>query len=207
MATDSTAGRTVGRYDVPSHVPPGSSDPDASTDDLDAMGSVDALGSQPLVRVQWPEIAELPRRRSVLPALALLGSAAAVLAAALVVVANRPPRRTTAVGLPALVADSAIESDRERAVRERPSEPYGAAIRHREHELRRCAQDHGGAFPVDAEAVIAVGVDGRTLRVALRPDSAEHSPLGSCIRGVLQDVAFPPASSDMEVAVGLAVYR
>jgi hypothetical protein len=199
MATGSTVGRTVGRYDVVTHALPGSGDPDASTDDLDALGSVDALGSQPVVRVHWPEIAELPRRRSVLPALALLGSAAAVLAAALVVVANRPPRRTTAVGLPALAADSVREP--------RPSELYGAAIRPHEHELRRCAKDHGGAFPVDAEAVIAVGVDGRALRVALRPDSAEDSPLGSCIRGVLQGVAFPPASSHMEVAVGLAVYR
>ena len=208
MATGSTVGRPVGPYDVLTHVPVGSSDPDASIEDPDRLGGVDALGSHPVVRVQWPEIAELPRRRSVLPALALLGSAAALLAAALVVVANRPPRRITAVALPALAADSTTESDRVRAVRQpRPSEPYGAAIRNHEHELRRCAQDHGGAFPVDAEAVIAVGVDGRAWRVALRPDSAEHSPLGSCIRGVLQDVAFPAAASDMEVAVGLAVYR
>jgi hypothetical protein len=204
MATDSPAGQ----YDVLTHVTPGSSDANAFTDDLDALGKVDALGSHPVVRVQWPEIAERPRRRSVLPALALLGSAAAVLAAALVVVANRPPRRPTAAELPALATAPASDSDRVRAARPpRPSEPYRAAIRDHEHELRRCAQDHGEAFPVDAEAVIAVGVDGRAWRVALRPDSAEHSPLGSCIRGVLQGVVFPAAPSDMEVAVGLAVYR
>jgi hypothetical protein len=176
-------------------------------EELDAMGSVDVLGSRPVVLVQWPEIVDLPRRRSVLPVLALIGSAAAVLAAGLIVLANRPPRRTHAVEPPALAA-AAAQTDRVRAAHPtRPSEPYGAAIRGHERELHRCVQFHGETFPIDAEAVIVVGVDGRARQVALRPDSAEHSPLGSCIRGVLQDVTFPATRSDMEVAVGLAVYR
>lgn len=191
----------MARYDVQPHVPPLGHESD--DEELEAIGSVDALGSRPVVRVHWPEIVDLPRRRSVLPALALLGSAAAVIAAGLVVLANRPPRRTSAVGPPALAA-AAAETDR---VRARPSESYRAAIRGHERELHRCVQFHGEMFPIDAEAVLVVGIDGRARQVALRPDSAEHSPLGSCIRGVLQDVTFPPASSDMEVAVGLAVYR
>jgi hypothetical protein len=198
-------GSAMGRYDVLLHVPVGAHELD--DEEVDAMGSVDVLGSRPVVRVQWPEIVDLPRRRSVLPVLALIGSAAAVLAAGLVVLANRPSRRTNAVEPPVLAA-AAAETDRVRAARQpRPSEPYGAAIHGHARELHRCVQFHGEMFPIDAEAVIVVGVDGRARQVALRPDSAEHSPLGSCIRGVLQDVTFPAASSDMEVAVSLSVYR
>lgn len=191
-------GSDLRRYDVSAQVPvPATSgEPD---EDL-AMERIDALGSAPVVRVQWPEILDLPRRRSVWPVIALLGSAAAVLAAALVVLANRPPRRSNAVELP-----TATATRETRPVR--PSESYRAAIRSHERELHRCVQFHGEMFPVDAEAVIMVGVDGRAEQVSLRPDSAEHSALGSCIRGVLGDVAFPAAQSEMEVAVGLAVYR
>jgi len=164
------------------------------------MARIDALGSAPVVRVQWPELLDLPRRRSVWPVIALLVSAAAVLAAALVVLANQPPRRANAVELP-----TAMATRETRPVR--PSESYRAAIRSHERELHRCVQFHGEMFPVDAEAVIMVGVDGRAEQVSLRPDSAEHSALGSCIRGVLSDVTFPAAQSEMEVAVGLAVYR
>jgi hypothetical protein len=195
----------MGRYDVLPHVAAGAHEPD--DEELDAMGSVDALGSRPVVRVHWPELADVPPRRSVLPAIALLTSAAAVLAAGLVVFANRPLRRASIFASPAL-AGAAAETDRVRAARQpRPSEPYRAAIREHERELHRCVQFHGEMFPIDTEAVIVIGVDGRARQVAIRPDTAEHSPLGSCIRGVLQEVVFPAASSDMEVAVGLAVYR
>ena len=197
-------GSDLRRYDVRPQVPVSEASASAASvesDELAAMERVDALGSAPVVRVQWPEILDLPRPRSVWPAIALAGSAAAVLAAALVVLANRPPRRTNAVELPAVTT----------AAREtrpaRPSESYRAAIRSHERELHRCVQFHGEMFPVDAEAVIMVGVDGRAEQVSLRPDTAEHSALGSCIRGVLSDVTFPSAQSEMEVAVGLAVYR
>jgi hypothetical protein len=195
-------GSDLRRYDVCPQVPvPDASAASDEPDELDKMERIDALGSAPVVRVQWPEILDLPRRRSVWPAIALLGSAAAIVAAALVVVANQPPRRANAVELPAVA----------RATRDarpaRPSESYRAAIRSHERELHRCVQFHGEMFPVDAEAVIMVGIEGRAEQVSLRPDSAEHSALGSCIRGVLGDVTFPAARSEMEVAVGLAVYR
>ena len=195
-------GSDLRRYDMcpQGPVPVESAETD-EPDPLEAMERIDALGSAPVVRVHWPEIVDLPRRRSLWPAIALLGSAAAVLAAALVVLANRPPHRANAVELP--VAAAASRETRPG----RPSESYRAAIRSHERELHRCVQFHGEMFPVDAEAVIMVGVDGRAEQVSLRPDSAEHSALGSCIRGVLSDVTFPAAPSEMEVAVGLAVYR
>ncbi|HSR98246.1 MAG TPA: hypothetical protein VLM79_14405, partial [Kofleriaceae bacterium] len=152
-------GSDLRRYDVCPQGPvsEASARCDASdSDELDAMARIDALGSAPVVRVQWPEIVDLPRRRTLWPAIALLGSAAAVLAAALVVVANRPPHRTNAVELP--VAAAAARETRP----VRPSESYRAAIRSHERELHRCVQFHGEMFPVDAEAVIMVGVDGRT---------------------------------------------
>jgi len=194
-------GSGLSRYDVCPQVPATGRLPvPDEPDEIEARARIDALGSAPVVRVQWPEILDLPRRRSVWPAMALLGSAAAVLTAALVVLANRPPRRANAVELPAAVAARETRSMR-------PSESYRAAIRSHERELHRCVQFHGEMFPVDAEAVIMVGVDGRAEQVSLRPDSAEHSALGSCIRGVLGGVAFPAAQSEMEVAVGLAFYR
>ena len=177
-------------------------------DELDPS-SIDALGSQP-VPLQPPSVLRssmLPAvasSRNVLPLIALLVCALAVLAAALIVLAGRPPRRTTAVEPPsAPVAASAADPAHPR----RPSEPYGAAIRAKESALHRCATEPGEAFPVDAEAVIVVGVDGRAKQVALRPEAAENSKLGVCIRRVLQDVVFPAAADEKEVALGLAVYR
>ena len=55
--------------------------------------------------------------------------------------------------------------------------------------------------------MIVVGVDGRARQVTLRPEAAENSKLGVCIRRVLQDVVFPAAADEKEVALGLAVYR
>jgi hypothetical protein len=191
-------GSDLRRYEALPQVPAASS---AQADEIEAMARIDTLGSAPVVRMHRPEMIVLPRWRSVWPAIALLGSAAAVLAAGLVIVENRPPRRANAIELPAASA-----SARE-ARPARPSESYRVAIRGHERELHRCVQFHGEMFPVDAEAVIVVGVDGRAEQVSLRPDGAEHSALGSCIRGVLADVAFPAAQSEMEVAVGLAVYR
>jgi len=71
-------GSDLRRYDVCPQVPvPETSSALDASDGLDAMERVDALGSAPVVRVHWPEVIDLPRRRSLWPAIALLGSAAA----------------------------------------------------------------------------------------------------------------------------------
>ena len=95
-------GSDLRRYDVCPQVPvpgafhaSGESDESDESDDL-AMDRIDALGSAPAVRVHWPELIDLPRRRSLWPAMALLSSGVAVLAAALVVLANQPSRRANA---------------------------------------------------------------------------------------------------------------
>jgi hypothetical protein len=181
------------------------------SDEIDPA-NIDVLGSQP-VPLQPPSVLHssmLPAitgGRSLWPVIAILGCVIAVLVAVLIVLAGRPPRRAIAVE-PAAGAAAASAADQVRIERvRRPSEPYQAAIRGHERALHRCATERAESFPVDAEAVIAVGVDGRVRHVTLRPDSAESSDLGVCIRRVLQDVTFPPAPDEKEVAVGLAVYR
>lgn len=174
--------------------------------------SIDALGSQP-VPLQPPSVLRsgtLPAitgDRNLLPVIAILGCVLAVLAAGLVVLDGRPPRRTTAVEPPPVAAASAADPARAERHPRRLSEPYGAAIRSEESALHRCATEPGEAFPVDAEALIVVGIDGRVTQVTLRPESAENSKLGVCIRRVLQHVVFPAAAEVKEVALGLAVYR
>ena len=186
-------------------------DSNRGSDELEPP-SIDALGSQP-VPLQPPSVLRssvLPKiasSRAVLPAIAILGCAVTVLVGALVVVAGRPPRRTTAVETPGPLAASAPDPARAERHARRPSEPYQAALRGQERALHLCAIEHGEAFPVDAEAVIVVGTDGHAKQVTLRPESAETSGLGACIRRALQDVAFPAAADEKEVAVGLAVYR
>jgi len=182
------------------------------SDELDPS-SIDALGSQP-VPLQPPSVLRssmlpaIASSRSLLPAIAILGCVIAVLVAVLIVLAGRPPRRTATVEPPA-GATAASVADPVRAERHarRQGEPYQEAIRSQEGALHRCASRHGEAFPVDAEAVIVVGIDGRAKQVTLRPESAENSQLGVCIRRALQDVAFPAAADEKEVSVGLAVYR
>ena len=173
--------------------------------------SIDALGSQP-VPLQPPSVlrsSTLPAiagGRSLWPAIAILGCVIALLVAVLIVLAGRPPRRAVPVEPAASAAAASTDAPRSERAR-RPSEAYQAAIRSHERALHRCATEGAERFPVDAEAVIVVGVDGRARQVTLRPDSAEDSAVGTCIRRALKDVRFPPAPDEKEVAVGLAVYR
>lgn len=166
----------------------------------DQSPAVEAQGSHPVPRVRWPRLPSLPRA-SVLPAIALFACMVALLIAGSIVVCNRLPRRTTATEPPTALTGSARTEHRP------ASEPYRAAIRGHERELRRCAREHSDGFPLDAEAVIIVGVDGLARQVVIQPDRVEHSALGSCIRGVLKAVRYPTAAEDEEVAIGLAVYR
>jgi hypothetical protein len=181
------------------------------SDEIDPS-SIHALGSQP-VPLQPPSILRssmlpaITAGRNLWPVIAILGCVIAVLVAVLIVLAGRPPRRAIAVEPAAsAAAASAAEQARIERVR-RPSEAYQAAIRSHERALHRCATERAESFPVDAEAVIVVGVDGRARQVTLRPDGAESSEIGACIRRVLHGVTFPRAPDEKEVAVGLAVYR
>jgi serine/threonine-protein kinase len=153
--------------------------------------------------------AAAPRRSRLLPVVAILGGAAAVLAAGLFAI-DRALGHTAASLRPAAApvteppAPAAIRPER---FHRPPSEPYGSAIDAHEQELDQCARDHDEALPSDAKAVLVVGVDGHVRKLALEPASTEKSPLGGCIRRVLQLVAFPASHDEKQVALGLALQR
>jgi len=171
--------------------------------------NVTAQSSQPMAQISPPPAAPA-RRSSWVPLAAILSSAAAALTIGLVVVDRMAHRAEISVlpaaATPAVLAPPAAPVRPER-YRRAPSEPYGTAIRGHEQDLDRCARDHGASLPADAKAVVVVGVDGHARTIALQPTSAEHSPLGECIRGVLQLVAFPTAHDEKQVALGLTLLR
>jgi len=167
-----------------------------------AFGQARRVGpqpSQPIALPSPPVHPPAPQRR-VLPLVAVVGSAAAVLAIGWVLVGPIP-----AVAPPAVASVAAASPPPVGRARRTVGESYGAAVRVHERELDQCVRDHRQALPADAKAVIVVGLDGRATRIALHPDGAEQSPLGSCIRGVLSAVAFPAAPEVKEVALGLAL--
>ncbi|MEO7734436.1 MAG: serine/threonine-protein kinase [Kofleriaceae bacterium] len=170
-----------------------------------AFGQAIRVGPQPTQPLGLPQVASHPiaPRRRVLPFVAVIGGAALVLALGLTVV-GRAPRTAAARPAGAAIADRSARVDR---MRRSDNEPYGAAIRLHERELDQCARDHGEPLPPGAKAVIVVGIDGRATQIALLPDGADRSTLGSCLRGVLHAVTFPAAPEVKELALGLAVYR
>jgi serine/threonine protein kinase len=169
-----------------------------------AFGLATRVGPQPTEPLGLPHVSQpqAPRRR-VLPLVAVIGSAAVVLALGLAVI-GRTPRAAEARPAAAAVVERGARVDR---IRRSDHEPYGAAIRLHERELDQCARDHGESLPAGTKAVIVVGVDGRASHVAIQPEGADRSTLGSCLRGVLHAVAFPAAPEVKQVALGLAVYR
>ena len=89
-----------------------------------------------------------------------------------------------------------------RASRAKPPDPYNDVIRAKKDAINRCAQDHG-APPPSARVVIVVATDGRTKSVTLDPAALNSTPLGTCIRNVLQPSMFPRARDEKQVAVTL----
>jgi hypothetical protein len=170
-----------------------------------AFGQAMRVGPQPTQPLALPQPISYPAapRRAVLPFVAVIGGAAGVLAVGLAVVGRAPRAAAARAAAPAIVERSA----RVERPRRSDSEPYGAAIRLHERELDQCARDHGEPLPEGARARIVVGVDGRAMQIAIQPDVADRSTLGSCLRGVLHAVAFPAAREVKEVALGLAVRR
>jgi hypothetical protein len=189
--------------------PPPSSDPGSFHQSSDvrsaAFGQAMGVGPQPTQPLGLQQVTSDPAapRRRALPFVAVLGSAAVVLTLGLAVVGRAPSPPAARPGAAAIVERSA-RVDR---TRRSDSEPYGAAIRLHERELDQCARDHGEPLPAGTKAVIVVGRDGRAAQIAIQPDGADRSTLGSCLRGVLHAVAFPAAPEVREVALGLAVYR
>jgi len=170
-----------------------------------AFGEARRVGPQPTQPLGLPQVVSHPPapRPRVLPFAAVIGGAAAVLVVGLLVT-GRAPRSVAARPAGAAIAERSARVDR---VRRSDNEPYGAAIRLHERELDQCARDHGEPLPPGAKAVIVVGVDGRATQIAIQPDGADRSTLGSCLRGVLHAVAFPASPQVKELALGLAVYR
>jgi serine/threonine-protein kinase len=152
------------------------------------------------------EPAVVPRARpSAAPIVAVLGGAAAALAVGLVLV-GRIPRHTAPPAAAPVAPPVAAAPPRERYHRA-VNEPYGLALQDREAALDQCAAAHADALPPDARATLVVGLDGHPRQIALQPASAERSELGRCIRGALQLVAFPAASDEKQLALGLALRR
>jgi tRNA A-37 threonylcarbamoyl transferase component Bud32 len=181
--------------------------------DLDAgsaaFGQAVSVGAPPALVP--PPAPPTPRWARMAPLVAILGGAAVVLAIGLMVIEDRPARapssRGAAAPSAAVAAAPAQATARTTLPRRRPSEPYGAAIQGRERELDQCARDHAGPMVGTAAAMIVVAADGRARQITLHPDTTGASPLGACIRGVLQTVAFPTATEDKELALGLALLR
>jgi eukaryotic-like serine/threonine-protein kinase len=86
--------------------------------------------------------------------------------------------------------------------RVKPADPYNEVIRAKKDAINRCAQDHG-APPPSARVVIVVATDGRTKSVTLDPSGLNSTPLGTCIKNVLQPSTFPRARDEKQVAVTL----
>ena len=149
--------------------------------------------------------AAAPRARATrAPIAAILGAAAAALAVGLVLVGRVPHRAPTRAPAPTAPAAPATAPARELRA---PSEPYGAALGDHAAALDQCAAAHADPLPPDTRATLVVGSDGRARQIALEPESADRSELGSCIRDVLKTVAFPAAPEDKQLALGLALRR
>ena len=81
-------------------------------------------------------------------------------------------------------------------------DPYREAIAAHKPELDRCANDHGGV-PAGARVVIVIGVDGHAKTVTLEPAGLNSTPLGACIKNVLQIATYPTAKDDKQLSINL----
>ncbi len=81
-------------------------------------------------------------------------------------------------------------------------DPYREAIASHKPELDRCANDHGGV-PAGARVVIVIGVDGHAKTVALEPATLNTTPLGACIRNVLEVATYPTAKDEKQLSINL----
>ena len=156
-----------------------------------------------------PPVVRRPRSTQA-PLVAILGGAAAALAIGLVLVGRIPrraPGHAAAPVVPTPTPDAAAAAPRPERFHRAPSEPYGTALRDHEAALDQCAAAHADPLPPDARATLVVGSDGHARQIAIEPESADRSALGSCIRDVLRIVAFPAAAEDKRLALGLALRR
>ncbi len=78
--------------------------------------------------------------------------------------------------------------------------PYDRVLAAQSGPINQCMADHPDpVVPVSAQVHIAT--DGHTKTVALRPDGANGSPLGACIRNILSAVKWPAAPEERDLVV------
>jgi serine/threonine-protein kinase len=139
-------------------------------------------------------------RRAGLAIAGIVGGAAIALAVGILIIDGQAPVATA----PPVAA--AAPAPAVRPARAAPTdEPYGAALTRYAGALDQCAREHRDSLPAGTRAVLLVGMDGRAKEIAIEPASVAPSGLAGCIRGILREVAFPPASDEKQVALGLAV--
>jgi serine/threonine protein kinase len=147
------------------------------------------------------------RRRGGLAIGGIVGGAAIVLAVGIAVIDRAAEPTAIASAAAATPSAEPPPAPRARPHAAATDEPYGAALTRYAGALDQCARDHRDGLPAGARAVLLVGVDGRAKEIAIEPASVAPSALAGCIRGILREVAFPVASDEKQVALGLAVDR
>ena len=80
--------------------------------------------------------------------------------------------------------------------------PYDVALQQQRSKINACAQEHG-APPGKARVVIVIATNGKAKQVSLEPAALNSTPLGACIKNVLEVATFPTAKDEMQVAVAL----
>jgi serine/threonine-protein kinase len=74
-----------------------------------------------------------------------------------------------------------------------PAVDYNKPVKARQSELAECVSKHG-ALPANAMALIEIDTHGKAT-VGLQPTTLDATMLGTCIRKVLENVAFPTGQS------------
>jgi len=174
----------------------------------EAFGQAHSVGGPSQSVPLPPSLPPAPQRARMIPVVAIVGSAAVVLGVGLALIGGPSPGRAARpAGAAAALVASDDRAPRTSRPRRPPHEPYGAAIHGREGELDRCARAYADSLPGVATATIVVGVDGHAKQIELHPETASAGPLGACVRGVLRTVAFPTATEDKALALGLTLLR
>jgi hypothetical protein len=85
---------------------------------------------------------------------------------------------------------------------------YNTLLRASRPELQACVVDHLAGMDQRPDVItlkLQVGANGQVKRVALQPDKLSFTPMGACMRNVMQTVTFPSAADEIEISVQLTV--
>ena len=122
---------------------------------------------------------------------------------------DQPPEPVTAPPTEPVTApptEPATKARVERTVSSQPArvvtDPFEVAVGHKRDEISRCADVHGN-LPPGTLLVLVIGPDGHAKSIGFDPDTVDATPLGACIKGVLEATMFPRGDRERGLKVRL----